>query len=101
MLGQSDYLSADQVCKITEMDKVSVSRAVMKLLNKKLVTRKFSSRDRRRSILRLSKTGISTYEKIVPIVTDFENRLIQGLSQRERRQLGRLLRRLESRASIL
>ena len=50
VLGQNCNLSADEVCAMTEMDKVSVSRAVTKLLEKKLLVRKFSKEDNLMSI---------------------------------------------------
>ena len=42
VLGQQPGLSADEVCSETEMDKVPVSRAVTKLLDKGLLNREFS-----------------------------------------------------------
>ena len=55
VLGQEKDLSAEEVCTKTEMDKVTVSRAVTRMIEKKHIIRKFSEQDRRRSILRLSK----------------------------------------------
>jgi DNA-binding MarR family transcriptional regulator len=101
VLGQHRGLSADQVCTKTEMDKVSVSRSVTKLLNKKLVDRKFSDDDRRRSILQLSKSGYSVYTQIIPIALRFENQLLDVLSKQEQKQLNSLLDKLDNRAREL
>ncbi|MFT5134851.1 MAG: DNA-binding MarR family transcriptional regulator [Gammaproteobacteria bacterium] len=101
VLGQDKDLSADEVCLETEMDKVSVSRAVTKLLGKKQIVRKFSNQDRRRSILRLSKSGLAAYDQIVPLAKDYENDLLAGLSRQEQRQLDQLLDKLNKRAIYL
>ena len=50
-----------------KMDKVPVSRAVTKLLDKGLLKRDFSGDDRRRSILHLSEAGYGMYAQIVPL----------------------------------
>ena len=99
VLGQTSGLSADEVCVKTEMDKVTVSRAVTKLLKKKHITRKFSEEDRRRSILELSKSGYGTYSQIVPLANQFEQQLLNSLSTEEIRSLGKLLDKLNRQLS--
>ncbi len=101
VLGQDRDLSADEVCTKTALDKVSVSRAVTKLLKKRCIERKFSRQDRRRSILRLSRSGYSIYGRIVPLARRYEARLLSGLSKREQAQLEQLLNKLNQQASRL
>ena len=101
VLGQEQDLSADEVCQNTEMDKVSVSRAVTKLLKKKQIVRKFSEQDRRRSMLRLSRSGRAIYDQIVPLALDYEEELLGGLSTREILQFDRLLDKLTKQAGSL
>ena len=101
VLGQNEKMSADEICRFTETDKVAVSRAVSKLLGKKRISRKRSSFDRRRSILRLTEHGLSIYESIVPRVLQLEDRLVEGLSQRERREFCKLLGKIERQLSAL
>ena len=94
VLGQQPGLSADDVCSETEMDKVPVSRAVTKLLNKGLLERNFSGDDRRRSILCLSEAGYAMYAQIVPLALTYEAELKAALSEQEQLQLERLLDKL-------
>ena len=101
VLGQSPDLSADEVCRETEMDKVSVSRAVTRLLEKKHLLRKFSEQDRRRSMLRLSRSGYSIYTQIVPLAGTFEAELLNTLSAREQVQLDKLLNKLNRAATAM
>ncbi len=100
VLGRHRDLSAEEVCRKTQMDKVTVSRAVTKLLHKKRIDRKFSDQDRRRSMLRLSKAGQVVYEQIVPIARAYEQRLLAGLSKRDQQQLYRLLDKLNRQAIL-
>ena len=90
VLGQQPGLSADEVCSETEMDKVPVSRAVTKLLDKGLLNREFSGRDRRRSILSLSEAGYGMYAQIVPLALSYEADLKAVLTAGEQ-QLEKLL----------
>ena len=94
VLGQQPGLSADEVCSETAMEKVPVSRAVSKLLNKGLLNRYFSGRDRRRSILSLSEAGYGLYAQIVPLALSYEAELKAVLTAEEQSQLERLLDKL-------
>ena len=94
VLGQQPGLSADGVCNETEMDKVPVSRAVTKLLDKDLLNREFSGTDRRRSILSLSEAGYGMYAQIVPLALSYEAELKAVLTPREQSQLEKLLDKL-------
>lgn len=101
VLGQEKDLSAEEVCTKTEMDKVTVSRAVTKLLDKKYLVRKFSDEDRRRSMLRLSRSGYAVYVRIVPLARAYEEQLISGFSRHEQRQFDELLEKLNKHVSVL
>ena len=94
VLGQQPGLSADEVCSETEMDKVPVSRAVTKLLDKGLLNREFSGTDRRRSILSLTEAGYSMYTQIVPLALAYEVELKAALTDEEQAQLDVLLNKL-------
>ena len=94
VLGQQPGLSADEVSSETEMDKVPVSRAVSKLLDKRLLQRNFSGRDRRRSILCLSEAGYGMYAQIVPLALAYEAELKAALAEQEQVQLEVLLEKL-------
>ena len=94
VLGQQPGLSADEVCSETEMEKVPVSRAVSKLLDKGLLIRNFSGRDRRRSILCLSEAGYGMYAQIVPLALAYEAELKAALTEQEQSQLEILLNKL-------
>jgi len=94
VLGQESGLSADQVCARTGMDKVTVSRAVMRLLDHGRVRREFASADRRRSVLELSARGRQVHRKIIPLAKAYQSRLAANLSAAEQAQLLKLLARL-------
>jgi DNA-binding MarR family transcriptional regulator len=94
VLGQEADLSAEQVCARTGMDKVTVSRAVARLLERGHVARAFARADRRRSELRLTARGRAVHRQIIPLARDYEARLAGALSAAERRTLFALLERL-------
>ncbi len=95
VLGQQDDVSADFVCAKTDMDKVTVSRAVARLLEKKLLLRRASPADRRCSMLRLSSAGRRIYADIVPLARAYERQLLNALDRDERAALERALGALE------
>lgn len=101
VLGQEPGLSGDEVCARTEMDKVTVSRAVGKLRDKAYLTRRISGTDRRRSELQLSRAGYDIYAQIIPLGRQYEAQLLESLSVADRRALDQILKQLDSHAASL
>ncbi|WP_255938730.1 MarR family winged helix-turn-helix transcriptional regulator [Kordiimonas sp. SCSIO 12610] len=95
VLGDTPDISAGSVAQKTAMDKVAVSRAVNKLLESGLLIRKMSNEDKRRSILSLSEKGAEIYGQVAPLAIDYENKLLEQLSDEDRTQLEDLLNKLE------
>ena len=94
VLGRFSGLSANEVAERTAMDKVAVSRAVARLLERGLIERDTHGDDRRRSVLALSGEGLAVHAQIAPLALDIEQRLLDGLDEGERDMLQRLLDKL-------
>ena len=94
VLGRFPELSAGEVAERTQMDKVAVSRALSRLLERGLVQRDTHGTDRRRSVLELSPVGYTVYDEVAPMALDCERRLLALLDQAERDQLDALLVKL-------
>jgi DNA-binding MarR family transcriptional regulator len=101
VLGQQPDVSADFVSRKTDMDRVTVSRAVARLLARKLLIRRTDAADRRRSVLRLSAAGHRVYAEIVPLARAYEQTLLAALDAPERAALERVLAMLEARTAAL
>jgi len=86
--------SASEVSERTAMDKVAVSRAVARLLERGFIKRETHGDDRRRSVLALSAAGFEVYETIAPMVIETTRRLMSVLSEEEEALLERLILRL-------
>ncbi len=98
VLGRFGPLTASEACERTAMDKVTVSRAVARLIGQRLVKRETDPNDRRRSILKLTPRGARTHRQIVPIARGRESELAAALTDKERRNLDALLVKLQRRA---
>jgi len=94
VLGRYPGLSAGEVAARTAMDKVAVSRAVARLLERALVERDTHGDDRRRSVLALSRDGRRVYDGIAPLALDLERRLLSRPDDGERAALDALLDKL-------
>ncbi|MBD9369644.1 MarR family winged helix-turn-helix transcriptional regulator [Xanthomonas sp. XNM01] len=94
VLGRFPGLSANEVAERTAMDKVAVSRAVARLLERNLLMRDIHSDDRRRSVLALSEVGYTVYDEVAPMALACEQRLLATLDDEERAILDRLLSKL-------
>ena len=80
VLGNYQPLSANDICDRASMDKVQVSRALAKLVDKGIVIRNTNREDRRGCRLRLSARGKRMYEKIVPLAKSWEAKLLAALT---------------------
>lgn len=96
VLGRFHALSANEVAARTAMDKVTVSRTVARLLERKLLKRKFDAGDRRKSILDLSASGTRLHAQIAPLALALEARLLSGFNTLEHEALEALFDKLES-----
>jgi DNA-binding MarR family transcriptional regulator len=99
-LGDRGRARAQDIALSTRMHKSMVSRAVARLMELGWVARTADAKDRREAPLALTAGGSEIYQQLVPIVLDYQDRLLAGLSVRERRMLGRLLDRLERQLDL-
>ncbi len=96
VLGRFPGVSANEVCELTAMDKVRVSRGVARLLQFERIRRDSDPSDRRRSKLYLSDTGREVYDRIVPVAHAYQDKLMADLDSAEMRTLETLLGKIES-----
>jgi DNA-binding MarR family transcriptional regulator len=77
-----------------------VSRAVTRLMELGWVARTAGARDRREAPLALTAAGREVYTQLVPIVLDYQDRLLASLTESERQTLERLLGKLERQLDL-
>ncbi|MFT8246805.1 MarR family winged helix-turn-helix transcriptional regulator [Roseomonas sp. BN140053] len=101
VLGEAAPRSTQQVIEQTGMDRVRVSRAVIRLADKGLIERRPQPGDNRAQLLQLSRRGQATYRQIVPLAHTLQAALATALSPAEQRQLDTILLKLGRRAATL
>ena len=94
-LATYERISARDICDITHLDKMQVSRAVNHLKQEGLVVQKQSKTDQRTQELSLTKKGCHVYQQIIPLVKQEEQRILSLLSENEQKQLIGILDKLE------
>ena len=96
-LAEYGELQAKEVARLTNMDKVRVSRAVATMLDNKLLARRVCDNDSRVTILGLNAAGKELYQRIAPEALAWEAELVAPLSKSEQRSLSQILDKLEGR----
>lgn len=99
VLGSHPPMSAKVLAESTAMDQVSITRAVASLVKKRLVSRRTDSEDRRRVVLRLSKSGLEAYGRVVPLARAIEVALVSSLSRSTLAELRAALEKVVERAN--
>ena len=74
-------------------DRTTITGVVDRLVQKGLLVRNASSRDRRARELRLSDEGLRTLRRVMPAVEAAQQIMLRGLTEKEARELMRLLRK--------
>jgi len=101
VVGQHGTASTQEVIERTGMDRVRVSRAVIRLADKGLLQRQPHPRDQRAQMLRLSRKGRTVYGEIVPLARALQAALASALSEREQQQLLAILDKVAARTRQL
>jgi len=99
VLAEHATMTATQIAEATEMDKVTVSRAVSGLVERALLRRDESAIDGRSRILTLTRQGNSVHAAIAPMALEYEQTLVANLSASDRAHLDRLLQKLTDAAN--
>lgn len=101
VVGQHGQISTQEVIEKTSMDRVRVSRAVIRLADRSLLTREPHPQDQRAQVLTLSPAGQRIYEDIVPLARNMQAALSSALTTEELQQLGIILEKIACRTREL
>ncbi len=100
VLGSHAPLSAIELAMRTGVDQVSITRSINQLVDLRLVTRRVDSTDRRKIVLRLSRSGNSAYQEVLPLARTVESQLLTKLNGAQVKQLKHLMKMVFDQASV-
>lgn len=96
-----DACSAQYIADCTRTHKSTISRAVTALMERQIVERVENADDRREFRLQLTRKGKALYEELIPRLLRREQEIFSCLSAQERRQLGKLLGKIEHNLELV
>lgn len=96
VVAEAGGISQGATATRTRMDKVTVSRAAIALVERGLMTREGNPGDRRSHLLRLTEAGGELYAAIAPKALDLERRIFQGFTCDEVDGFVGMLRRIDA-----
>jgi len=88
-------ISAKALADTLDINQVQMTRALTKLQDLGLLSRRTDREDKRKVVLQLNRKGNEIYQKIAPRAQALEDQNFSGFSARERKQFIALLSRLE------
>lgn len=92
-IGQNPGVDQVTLAGLIAYDRTTITGVVDRLVQKGLLVRQTSSRDRRARELQITHEGRRTLNGIAPAVEAAQRIILRGLSEREARELMRLLRK--------
>lgn len=101
VIAESDGLTQQALGAATRMDKVTVSRAAIALVDRGLVERRPNPDDQRSHLLSLTAAGQTLYESVAPKALELEAKVFAGFSATEIATFRAMLERLEASAAPL
>ena len=94
--AEHDGITQGQIGERTRMDKVTVSRAAIALVDRGLLARNANPADRRSHLLVLTGEGRALYASIAPQALALERRIFAGFAPAELAQFVATLRRIDA-----
>ncbi len=101
VLAEGAGMTQQALTHATRMDKVTVSRAAIALVERGLVTRTPNPSDQRSHVLTLSADGRALYEEVAPKALEIEARIFGDLDPAEVTAFRALLARIEASAAVV
>ena len=98
---RKEACSAQYISQCTRTHKSTISRAVTALLERELVERVANEDDRREFRLRMTRKGKALYDQLIPRLLRREREILTCLSAQERKELGRLLGKIEQSLDLI
>lgn len=99
-LGYYDNLTASQICRIGDLHKTKVSRALKALEEKRFVQRCVRDEDRRFALLSLTSKGRQVYDALCKEAAGFDSRLLSSFGDDEQQMLVHCLKKLAGRSQL-
>ncbi len=96
ILANFEPLTASEISRISMLDKVAISRALVKMVRRRFVVRRRTRRDRRELEVTLTREGWRYYRGLAPELRRQEQNLRSTLAPGEIEALFRVFERLES-----
>ena len=99
VLGDAGAATQRQLAEATLMDKVAVNRACKVLEDRGLIARQPNADDGRSHLLELTGEGRAIHDEVMPLALESEAEVFAVLSEEEREQFRKTLRRLFEQAA--
>ncbi len=101
VIAESEGITQQALCTATRMDKVTVSRGAIALVDRGLVERRANAGDQRSHLLRLTPSGRALYEQVAPKALLIERELFASFSPQEIDSLRDMLARVQAAADAM
>lgn len=93
-VGLKSGVAAKNIVASSGLPKNTLSRAIQKLLQRRLLRRESDPDDLRSYVLALTPAGKAIFDETMPLMTGHQNTMLRGLDEAEQKQLCELLDKL-------
>ena len=98
-LHDQDGLNQNELAFLTIRNKSSLTRLLIKMENKKYITRKQSTTDKRINRVFITQLGRDIFQKAIPVMGLLINRMEKNISESEKKQIIAILKKIQHNLS--
>ena len=97
LLLSKNTMSQKEISEATLADEPSTTRMLDRMIKKELINKRRSDEDKRKQVVYITEEGQVLLTKILPIVATHNEEIASVLEEEERKELFRLLQKIESK----
>ena len=97
LLLSKNTMSQKEISEATLADEPSTTRMLDRMIKKELINKRRSDKDKRKQVVYITEEGQALLTKILPIVATHNEEIASILEEEERKELFRLLQKIESK----
>ncbi|CAA6812675.1 MAG: Unknown protein [uncultured Sulfurovum sp.] len=97
LLLSKNTMSQKEISEATLADEPSTTRMLDRMIKKELINKRRSDEDKRKQVVYITEEGQALLMKILPIVATHNEEIASILEEEERKELFRLLQKIESK----
>ena len=99
LLQKSNFINQETIAKYFYMDKGTIAKALRKLEQKNMISRKINENNQREKIISITDEGMESMDLMKTVLEDWYECIFKGLTEEEMNSLNSIMEKIANNAS--